>query len=216
MFQKQMKKIIIIDYQLGNLFSVKNACKLVGGYAKISSDPCEVETADALILPGVGAFKTAMGNLKSLRLLDPVLKHVFAGKPIFGICLGLQLLFEGSEEFGSTAGLGVLRGNVKRLPGHNSPVPQIGWNQIFSHRKAAVRWNTTPLMAIPEGAWMYFVHSYYVDNDDPEDSLCTTEYSGFKYTSGVIKNNIFGVQFHPEKSSEIGLDIYRAWFKMLG
>jgi glutamine amidotransferase len=210
-----MKNVVIVDCQLGNLFSVQRACQSAGSNVRISNVVSDVKAADALILPGVGAFNAAMNNLASLNLLDPILSHVSVGKPIFGVCLGLQLLFEGSEEFGFTPGLGVLRGHVKKLKISSAPVPQIGWNSILPPIKTKRKWNETPLNGIVEGVWMYFVHSYYVDNIDNGDSLCETEYGGFRYTTGVMKNNIFGVQFHPEKSSETGLLIYRNWLEMV-
>lgn len=203
--------VTIVDYQLGNLFSVRKACDMLGCAATVSSEAKDIATADALILPGVGAFGQAMENLHRLDLVQPLLDHVAAGKPLFGICLGLQLLFEESEEFGSPKGLGILRGQVRRLPVSESPVPQIGWNRIEPGSARKEGWANSPLTNVNHGAWMYFVHSFYVENSDPQDALCKTCYSGFDYTSAALKGSVFATQFHPEKSSHEGLEIYRHW-----
>jgi glutamine amidotransferase len=205
--------VTIIDYQLGNLFSVRKACEMLGCEVTVSSDPRNLEKAGAVILPGVGAFGQAMENLKQLDLVQPLMDHVAAGKPLFGICLGLQLLFEESEEFGNPKGLGILRGSVRKLPVSESPVPQIGWNRIEPARDDA--WLNSPLAHVKSGAWMYFVHSFHVDNVDPADALCRTDYAGFQYTSAALKGSVFATQFHPEKSSHEGLEIYRHWLSSI-
>ena len=199
--------VTIVDYQLGNLFSVRMACEALGAQVTVSSQADDLRNARALILPGVGAFGQAMDNLHELGLIDPLLEHVAAAKPLFGICLGLQLLFEESEEFGNPRGLGILKGKVRKLPVTDAPVPQIGWNRIESARD----WQNSPLRDVPSSSWMYFVHSYYVDNSNPEDALCRTDYAGFNYTSAVLKDSVFATQYHPEKSSLPGLEIYRNW-----
>lgn len=203
--------VTIVDYQLGNLFSVRKACETLGCAATVSSEPQDIAAADALILPGVGAFGQAMENLHRLDLVQPLLDHVATGKPLFGICLGLQLLFEESEEFGNPKGLAILRGCVKKLPVSESPVPQIGWNRISPGPTLADGWAGTPLANVKPESWMYFVHSFYVENGDPQDALCKTDYSGFHYTSAALKQSVFATQFHPEKSSHEGLEIYRHW-----
>jgi glutamine amidotransferase len=206
------KKVTIIDYHLGNLFSVKQACDVIGIDAYISADASDVESADALILPGVGAFIEAMNNLEQLNLIEPVRKAAEAGKPIFGICLGLQLLFSESEEFGSGKGLGLVPGLVKKFSKTHANseirVPQIGWNNIY---KSSLDWTDTPLKDIREDEYMYFVHSYYVEPAEEIYTLTKTNYEGIEYCSSILKNNIFATQFHPEKSSEKGLSIYRNW-----
>jgi len=203
-----MAKIIILDYNLGNLFSVKHACTSLGLDAEISQNPNDIKNADALILPGVGAFNEAMNNLKDLNLVEPLLKHVKSGKPIFGICLGLQLLFTASEEFGSSKGLDLIPGKVLKFPkqveNKKLIVPKIGWNTIYSE-KENTGFKNTPLDGIKEHEFTYFVHSYYVLPDNEEDTLTYTNYEGHIYCSAFIKNNIFATQFHPEKSGEIGL-----------
>lgn len=207
--------VTIIDYKLGNLFSIRKACEMLGYPVIVSSDPKELEKAGAVILPGVGAFGQAMDNLNQLDLVKALMDHVAAGKPLLGICLGLQLLFEESEEFGTSKGLGVLRGSVRKLPVTGSPVPQIGWNRIEPSIARTKGWKDTALENIEVSSWMYFVHSFYVDNANPEDALCTTEYAGFQYTSAVLKGSVFATQFHPEKSSNKGIEIYRQWLRCL-
>lgn len=207
--------VTIVDYQLGNLFSVRKACDMLGCAAAVSSEAKDIASADALILPGVGAFGQAMENLHRLDLVQPLLDHVAAGKPLFGICLGLQLLFEESEEFGTPKGLGILRGQVRKLPVSGSPVPQIGWNRIEPGPARGAGWAESPLEKVKHGSWMYFVHSFYVENSDPQDALCKTNYSGFDYTSAALKGSVFATQFHPEKSSHEGLEIYRHWLSAI-
>lgn len=207
--------VTIIDYQLGNLFSVRKACDTLGCPTIVSSDPADIARAGAVILPGVGAFGQAMENLHRLDLVHPLLDHVAAGKPLFGICLGLQLLFEESEEFGNPKGLGILTGNVEMLPVTGSPIPQIGWNRIEPGGGRPDTWQGTPLANVPPSSWMYFVHSFYVANVAAENVLCRTDYAGFTYTSAAVKGAVFATQFHPEKSSHAGLEIYRNWLSSL-
>ena len=208
------KEIVIIDYQLGNLFSVNQALINIGLNAKVTSDPKDVLHADAVILPGVGAFRDAMINLDNMALIEPIRKIVEAGKPLFGICLGLQLLFESSDEFGASEGLGLIEGDVRKFK-NTSPqgaavkVPQIAWNTI--NKLTPDSWNETPLEGIEDGENMYFVHSYYINPRSPEITLTETTYGGLKYTSSILKDNIFACQFHPEKSADKGIAIYRNW-----
>lgn len=211
-----MKKIIIVDYQLGNLFSVNQACKKIGMNASISSDFNEIKSADGLILPGVGAFKQAMTNLKKLDLIQPLNDFVNSEKPLFGICLGLQLLFSKSEEFGHTDGLGYVKGSVKKFdlkkisPKENDyKIPNIGWNKIIQNDNQ--KWNKTPLYNIENNSFMYFVHSYYIDPKEKNVITTFSKYGNFTYPSSISTKNIFATQFHPEKSGEIGLKIYNNW-----
>jgi glutamine amidotransferase len=211
------KKIIILDYQLGNLFSVKQACDRVGLDATISSQKDEIEKADGIILPGVGAFGEAMNNMHKLDLVAPLKDFVASGKPLFGICLGQQLLFTESEEFGTSKGLDFIPGVIKKFPalkGSNNliKVPQIGWNHIY---KKAIEWEATPLAGLKENTYVYFVHSYYVDPREQQNILTLTNYSGIEYCSAVIKKpNIFATQFHPEKSGESGVGVYERWGRL--
>ena len=218
MESKQDKLIVIIDYQLGNLFSVNQALANIGLKAIISSDPEDVDKADAIVLPGVGAFADAMKNLEAMKLADAIKQHVAAGKPFLGICLGLQLLFSESEEFGSTVGLGLIRGAVRRfktgvLNNKTIKIPQIAWNQITKAPGAS--WENTPLMNMENNEYMYFVHSFYVEPAE-DVALTYTTYGNTTYVSSIIKENIFACQFHPEKSAEKGLLIYRDWAVLNG
>lgn len=205
------KKVVIVDYQMSNLFSVVRAIEQIGFNPIVSSSPEEIAVADALILPGVGAFKAAMENLEKLALIVPIKAFIESGKPFMGVCLGLQLLFETSDEFGQHKGLGVIKGAVKRFePSEegNEKIPQINWNTIESKSNT---WKNTPLMHLTEKAFMYFVHSYYVVPTEQEVVLSSTPYCGIEYCSSIKQNNIFATQFHPEKSGELGLKIYKNW-----
>ena len=206
------KNVIIIDYQLGNLFSVKQACDTVGLDAKISSDREEILHADALILPGVGAFIEAMNNLKKFGLDTAIQEKVKGGTPIFGICLGQQLLFTESEEFGAGKGLDLISGLIKRFPekfeDRRIKVPHIAWNTIY---KSVQEWNTSSLSELVENDFMYFIHSYYVKPNDDSCILTKTNYDGIEFCSSILKNNIFATQFHPEKSAAKGISIYKNW-----
>ncbi len=213
----QNKRVVILDYQLGNLFSVKQACIKVGIDAEISSDKNAIANADGIILPGVGAFMEAMRNLRSLDLVHPLNDFIACSKPLFGVCLGLQLLFTESEEFGTEKGLNFINGVIKKFPVENGKgkkikVPQICWNTI---KRGPNGWNNTPLNDVDEDTFMYFVHSYYVEPEHPQNVLTMTNYEEVEYCSGVTNNsNIFATQFHPEKSGEIGLSIYSNWAKL--
>jgi imidazole glycerol-phosphate synthase subunit HisH len=198
--------IAIVDYGIGNLRSVQKAFEGVGAPASLITTPMELAEADAIVLPGVGAFGDGMDNLESAGFVDPLLRLVQLGRPVMGICLGMQLLFEESEEMGRHRGLGLLPGRVRRFAGELK-VPQIGWNQIHWQRQ-------TPLaIGVPDGAYAYFVHSYYADASTSEHVLATTDY-GIEYPSIVGHDNIVGLQFHPEKSQDVGLQIlsnFVAW-----
>jgi glutamine amidotransferase len=206
------KKVVIIDYKLGNLFSVKQACDTVGINAKISSDKEDVLHADALILPGVGAFIEAMNNLKNLELDVVIKQKVNNGLPIFGICLGQQLLFTESEEFGAGSGLDLISGVIKRFPDNFEDrkirVPHIAWNSIY---KSNQDWELTPLTELVNNDFMYFIHSYYVKPQDQSCVLTLTNYDSIEFCSAIKFRNIFATQFHPEKSAEKGISIYKNW-----
>lgn len=209
------KQIAIIDYQLGNLFSVKQACEYLGYKSIITSDKNILMNSDYAILPGVGAFGDAMKSLDDLDLVEPMKDFINAGKPFMGVCLGLQLLFSESEEFGSYKGLGIISGTVKKFStsgkdGEKVKVPQIEWNQIY--KSGSIDWEQTPLKNCKEGDYMYFVHSYFVEPEDETSWLSKTTYGGKTYCSSVIRNNVFASQFHPEKSGLEGISIYKNWF----
>jgi glutamine amidotransferase len=209
-------KIAIIDYQMGNLFSVENACAAVGLDARITSDSRQILAADAAILPGVGAFGAAMENLRKLDLAAPVKDYIASDRPFLGICLGLQLLFSESDEFGSSKGLDVIPGTVVRFPavgplGAPLRVPQIGWNRILPPESNSDAWRGSILDGITPGEFMYFVHSFYVAPENKDLTLSTTRYEGLEYCSSIRKGNLVATQFHPEKSASEGLKIYTRW-----
>jgi len=208
------KKVVIIDYGLGNLFSIKQACEHVGYSVEISCDPKKILKADGLILPGVGAFGNAMESLSSKNLISPIFEFIRTGRPFMGICLGMQLLFTESEEYGKQNGLNLLNGTIVKFPDFNLTnyrVPQIQWNKIFPSTRNS--WAETPFRSIKAGEYMYFVHSYFAQQIDDGIILSLTKYANIEYPSAVLKDNILGIQFHPEKSSYEGLKIYRNWLK---
>lgn len=196
--------IAIIDYGMGNLRSVEKGFLKVGGDARIVSDPKAVDNAHAVVLPGVGAFRDCMKNLTNLSLTESIIKAIQKGKPYLGICLGLQILFTESEEFGVYKGLNILSGKVVRFPESDLKVPHMGWNTINILRRPPV------LSSIQDSDFFYFVHSYYVAPDDKNVVATTTDY-GITFTSMVWKDNIFATQFHPEKSQELGLRILKGF-----
>ena len=206
------KKVVIIDYQLGNLYSVKQACDTVGMNVLVSSNKEDILAADALILPGVGAFIEAMNNLSKLDLIDAIKSKVSSGTPLFGICLGLQLLFTKSEEFGSGNGLDLISGIIKKFPekfdNRKIKVPHITWNQVYKLKNS---WEETPLRDIINHEFMYFIHSYYVQPNNDKCILTNTNYDGIEFCSSITQNNIFATQFHPEKSADKGISIYKNW-----
>ncbi len=191
--------IAIIDYDMGNLMSVAKAFERVGAKVVVTRSAQEIMAASRVVLPGVGAFRDCMANLIKYGLVEPILKTIEAGKPFLGICLGLQLLFDESEEFGRHKGLGVIRGKVHRFP--SAPglkVPHIGWN-------SAKQAKASPLLnGINDGEFFYFVHSYYAVPEDRSVILTSTDY-GTEFTSAISSGNVFACQFHPEKSQTVGL-----------
>ncbi len=193
--------IAIIDYGMGNLRSVEKGFLKVGIDAKVVTDPRSVNDAEAIVLPGVGAFRDCMRNLDQMKLIEPILKSVRNGKPYLGICLGLQMLFTESEEFGVYKGLDVLKGKVVRFQ-VDLKVPHMGWNTVKLLRKPPI------FDDIKDESYFYFVHSYYVAPDDQGIIAGTTDY-GTTFTSMVRKDNIIATQFHPEKSQETGLKILK-------
>lgn len=207
------RRVAIIDYGMCNLFSVDNACRAVGLDPVITSDPARVLAADRVILPGVGAFGQAMRNMREAGLDEAVRDFAATGRPLLGVCLGLQLLFEKSEEFGSCEGLGLIPGRVVRFAFPQGEkrvkVPQVGWNAILPPQGGSFL--GTPLARLAPGAYMYFCHSFLAAPDDPAHVAATTSYGGTAYCSAARRGNVFAVQFHPEKSGPPGLSIYEAW-----
>lgn len=207
------KKIYMIDHGLGNLQSILQVSIFLGIHIEIISDPDEVIKADAVILPGVGAFGEAMNNMNRSGMSDAVINFIQSGKPLIGVCLGLQLLFSESEEFGSHKGLGVIQGKVKKFDFSKvSKIPQVGWNKVSPLDNNYSNWQNTPLKNIRNNDYMYFVHSYYVEPVSKQVILAETTYNSITYSSAILKENVFAVQFHPEKSSHAGILIYKSWF----
>jgi len=204
--------IAIVDYGMGNLRSVEKAFLKVGINAVVTNSPDVVDNASAVVLPGVGAFRDCMRELKNLRLIDAVVNAIKNGKPYLGICLGLQVLFSESEEFGRCKGLDIFRGKVKKFQvsslksGVAKPatlkVPHMGWNQV------TIQKNNPLLDGIEDKSYFYFVHSFYVVPEEKSIIAATTDY-GFDFTSMIWKDNVFAVQFHPEKSQTIGLKLLK-------
>jgi glutamine amidotransferase len=192
--------IALIDYGIGNLRSVEKALAAVGADVRLTADPAQILTADKVVLPGVGAFGDGMTGLQSRGLIDALGTIVTRETPLLGICLGMQLLFEGSDELGDFAGLGFLPGRVRHFSSSDLKVPHTGWNQLLPARESLL------LKELAAGSYAYFNHSYYCDPTDKEDILAHTAY-GIRYASVVGRGQLYGVQFHPEKSQAVGLQI---------
>ena len=200
--------IAVIDYGMGNLRSVQKALEFVGAKVIVTHDPDLILNADSVVLPGVGAFKDCIANLNKLKLIDPIRKFIDSGKPFLGICLGLQVLFEESEEYGPVAGLGILPGKVVKFidgssdgrKGSPIKIPHMGWNQI------KVKKNSPLFKGVGDAPYFYFVHSYYVVPEDHNMIATVTNY-GVEFVSAVQHKNIYAFQFHPEKSQTLGLSI---------
>jgi len=199
--------IAILDYKIGNVRSVEKAVQRaidesgMEQTVRLSADPDQILSADGVILPGVGAFGACITNLSTAGL-TPIIHQVVANAiPLLGICVGMQMLFEKSEEMGSWQGLGLLPGVVRKFP-HTLRIPQIGWNQLHIKRPDPL------LTGVEEGSYTYFVHSYYCDPSNPDDILTTTDY-GLNYASMVQRGHIWGAQFHPEKSQQVGIQFLK-------
>lgn len=195
--------VAIIDYDAGNIKSVEKAIQALGESVRITREPEEILSADHVILPGVGAFGDAMNKIHQYHLAEVIREVVDRGTPFLGICLGLQLLFESSEESEGIDGLGILRGKIVRLPETQGlKIPHIGWNSLkYPNKGRLFEW-------IPEEAYVYFVHSYYLQAEDAQIVTATTEYAAHIHAS-VEKGNVFACQFHPEKSSDVGMTILK-------
>jgi glutamine amidotransferase len=194
--------IALVDYGIGNLRSVEKALAAVGAQVRLTSDPELILSAQKVVLPGVGAFGDGMRGLRERNLVEPVHELVRRETPLLGICVGMQVLFEESEELGQHAGLGILPGRVRPFPVGDHKIPQTGWNQLH------VRQEQPLLSGLPQDSYAYFNHSYYCDAGDPGDVVATTEY-GLVYATVVGRGSLYGVQFHPEKSQQVGLHILR-------
>jgi len=203
-----MQLIAIIDYGMGNLKSVSKAIETVGGKVTITSNPDSILNADKVILPGVGAFRDCIHNLKKFNLVEPVKEFIKSGKYFLGICLGMHMLFDISYEFGEYKGLGIIKGSVKKFENiGNLPIPHMGWNVVEKKKSSNLLHN------IKNKDFFYFAHSFYVSPDNSSDILTTTDY-GFNFTSSINRENIFGVQFHPEKSQKNGLQVLKNFMEL--
>jgi len=202
--------IAVIDYGMGNLRSVEKALDLAGADTVVTSKSSRIEKCGKLVFPGVGSFGDAMKELKARRLIEPIKAAIISGKPFLGLCLGLQLLFEKSEEAPGVKGLGILAGEVKRFRSKTLKVPHMGWNEIEIRSRNS---GAGILKNIPNNSYMYFVHSYYVKPEDKSMILTTTDY-GIKFVSAVAADNVYGLQFHPEKSQAVGLKILKNFVRL--
>lgn len=216
---------VIVDYGMGNLFSLERVIKHLGGDVVTSSDPETIASAERVILPGVGAFGDGMDKIRKMGLIAPIRKVIDAGKPFLGICLGMQLLMTESEEFGVHGGLNVISGFVRRFFDSKSDsasckIPHVGWNRLLAPKIAEFGqpasyegsnkfWKDTILNTTQEGEFVYFVHSYIVIPQSPEHILAETEYGQRRFCSAIRSKNVFGCQFHPEVSANVGLRILK-------
>lgn len=207
--------IVIVDYGMGNLRSVSKALEHLGASVTVSGDPAQIARAGKLIVPGVGAFGAAMEELVRRGLVEPIKRTINAGTPYLGICLGLQLLFDISEENAGVPGLGLLRGTVRRFASSGSlKVPHMGWNQISNQPSAISGQRECPLLkGIPDGSFFYFVHSYYAEPLDRSVVALSTDY-GTPFAAMVWRDNLFATQFHPEKSQAMGLRLLENFVKL--
>lgn len=211
--------VAVVDYALGNLESIRRAFAHVGVEALVTSDPAALEAARAVVLPGVGAFGDAMQALRERHLVGALRGAAASGKPLIGICLGMQLLLSESEEFGRHEGLDIVPGRVRRFPAPprasddritgDWKVPQVGWNRVWPDPASDGDWAGTPFEGLEPGSWLYFMHSYYAEPRDAACRLAQTSFAGVTYCSALRAGNVVAFQFHPERSAEAGLAIYR-------
>ena len=216
MIEQIEPKVAIVDYGVGNLFSVKHACDSVGLHASITSLKQEILSAEAVILPGVGAFGDAIEALRRLDLIQVLREVAASSRPFMGICLGMHLLMDESHEFGNHKGLGIIKGSVITLEkptdisGKRLKIPHIGWNHVCKAKGFdGNSWGNSALEGLVDGEFMYFVHSFYVKPADPGLNLSITQYGDIEFCSSFQYKNIFACQFHPERSGTKGLQIYR-------
>ncbi len=214
MNERRRPRVAVVDYGVGNLFSVQNACRHAGLDSVVTASRTEIHASDAIILPGVGAFGDAMAQLRRLDLTGALRDAALSGKPLVGICLGMQLLMTESLEFGRHEGLGLVPGRVVRLEGGAAPrpvkVPQVGWNRMEKPAPGTGGdpWAGTLLQRLPDGVHMYFVHSYFVQPEDETVAIAWTRYGPQRFCSALQRGNIFACQGHPERSGPRGLLVY--------
>ena len=208
-----MKKVTVVDYGVGNLLSVRRAFECFGAEVEITSDGRRIEQADRVVLPGVGAFKNGMDGLRQRGLIVPILRFAELERPFLGICLGMQMMLESSEEFGSHKGLGLIPGKVIMIPtqgedGKRQKIPFIGWNPLVLP-PCRKNWKGTLLRNTLPGDYFYFVHSFAVDPAREEHRLADCDYNGVRISASIIRGALVGCQFHPEKSGQVGLKVIR-------
>ena len=205
-----MPVVAVIDYDMGNLHSACKGLELAGATAIVTHDPKKLAAADGIVLPGVGSFDPAMQKLRATGLEQPIHEAIASGKPFLGICLGMQILFDGSEER-KESGLGIIRGQVKRFrPEPNLTIPHMGWNQLALTQSQCPLWQ-----GLTPNPWMYFVHSYYTDPCDRQVTAATTTHGSQTVTVAIATENIMAVQFHPEKSSTDGIHLLANFVRMM-
>ena len=213
---KNMKnpKITIVDYGVGNLYSLKRAFRFLRIEADISEDEAFIKKSDAVILPGVGSFEAGMKGLKVRGLVDAIRKFAESNKPMLGICLGAQLMLGAGHEFGIFDGLNIIQGKVVHFPklASNEKVPHIGWNNIY---KLSQKWERSIFNSMAENFYAYFVHSYILAPDNKENVFSLTKYGEYEFCSAIRKGNIYGLQFHPEKSGPVGLEIIKNFINII-
>lgn len=211
-----MKKIAVIDYGIGNVKSMMNALESLEASAILTCDKDEIMKADGVILPGVGAFKHGMDNLAERGLIETLYKYVETGKPFLGVCLGMQMLMEESDEFGNTRGLGFVEGRVARMPldeNTTEKLPHVSWNEL--HEPSSGRWHGTILKDLPDTFDVYFVHSFAAVPVDRSNILAECEYGKRFFCAAVNKDNVYGTQFHPEKSGDTGKKILKNFISLI-
>jgi glutamine amidotransferase len=206
-------QVVIADYGMGNLFNIQRVFSYLGVESLITTDPDVIKQADRLIIPGVGAFEEAMKNLRGKNMIEPITEFAQSGKPMLGICLGMQLLFTQSTEFGLHNGLNLIKGSVLKFDypeNETIKIPQIGWNSITCH--PGNKHNI--LNGIPDGTYYYFIHSYYCQPDSDKNITATTIYGETPFCSVTNEDNIWGCQFHPERSADAGVTIFENFLKL--
>lgn len=214
------KNILIVDYGVGNLLSVGRAFEHCGATVSMSGDPKVIEAAERVVLPGVGAFGDCVNALRAKGLDQAILQHVAKQLPLLGICVGMQMLFDGSNEFGQYRGLGIIPGNVDAIPsndvdGRPLKVPHIGWSPLVMPEAVDAAWEGTPLASLQPGTAAYFVHSYHGQPVNSTHRIADALYGGLRITAAVRREAVFGTQFHPEKSGPVGLSILRNFLEII-
>lgn len=208
-----MSKVVVADYGMGNLLSIARALEHAGAEVEVTTDAAGIESAGRLVVPGVGAFADCMRGIEENGFAEPIRRFARSGKPVLGICVGMQVFMDVGEEFGEHRGLGLIPGRVKAIPpsgadGRPHKVPHIGWNALHPSGSG---WKDTIFAGLKEGSAVYFVHSFAAVTSDPAHTVAQADYNGRKITAAVHSGNIFGCQFHPEKSGPVGLSVIKAF-----